>query len=195
MAAKPRILNSSKDMIWSLIPLVLLCAFVAFASQNCSVGLQGDSSDDKTPPFAVTAALRADADAMSFPIRQPQVPGTWKPNSGTTQPVGTSMASNVGWITDAGSYIQLTQSGADESDLVVYLSDRGSDADMAKLLGAGTRMIDGRRWVAYEAGDKAKVWITDLGDVRIAVLSKGPDADLTTLATAVQSATPLAKRG
>lgn len=195
MAAKPRILNNSKDMVWSLIPLVVLCVFVVFASQNCSVGLQGGASDDRTAPFEVTAALRADADTMPFPIRHPQVPASWKPNSGSTTTVGGSLTSNVGWITDAGAYLQLTQSGAREDDLVVSLSDRGSDAEKSKLLGSGMKTIDGRSWVAYESGDHTKVWITDLGEVRIAVLSKGPDADMTTLASAVARAEPLPKRG
>lgn len=197
MAAKPRILNSSKDMIWSLIPLVVLCAFVAIVSQNCSVGLHGDASDDKTPRFEVTQALRADASTLAFPIRQPQLPASWKPNSGTTQPVGGSMSSNVGWVTDRGAYIQLSQTGASEDDLVVYLSKRGDDDDseMTKLLGSGMKTIDGKNWVTYASGDTTKVWISNLGDVRLAVLSKGSDAEMTTLAKAVQSAPPLSKRG
>ncbi|NMO02385.1 DUF4245 domain-containing protein [Gordonia sp. TBRC 11910] len=195
MAAKPRILNSSKDMIWSLIPLLLLCVFVVFASQNCSVGLQGNASDDRLPPFELSAALRADADTMPFPIRQPRVPNAWKPNSGTTQAVGDSTSSNVGWITDHGAYIQLTQTAAKEEALVAHLSDRGTDDDKSKLLGSGTHDVDGRTWVVYQSGDATKAWITDLGQVRIALMSKGPDSDLTTLARAVQSAQPLAKRG
>lgn len=182
-------------MIWSLIPLLLLCVFVVFASQNCSVGLQGDASDDRTPPFEVAAALRADAASMPFPIREPAVPSGWKPNSGTTQPVGGSTSSNVGWITDAGAYIQLTQTAATEESLIVFLSNRGTDSEQSKFLGSGTRDIDGKTWVAYQSGDETKAWITDLGTVRIAVMSKGPDADMATLARAVQSAQPLAARG
>ena len=41
MAQKPRYLISGKDMIWSLIPLLAICAVVAMVSGNCSVGLTG----------------------------------------------------------------------------------------------------------------------------------------------------------
>ena len=34
MADKPRILNNGKDMFWSLVPLLALCALVAIASAN-----------------------------------------------------------------------------------------------------------------------------------------------------------------
>ncbi len=194
MAAKPRILNSSKDMIWSLVPLIALCVFIAVVSQNCSVGLSGRADEDRTPPFEISAALRADAATLGFPIRHPAAPASWKPNSGSTQPVGGSMASNVGWITDHGAYLQLTQSAAKEEDLVVFLSHNGSTNDDTTLLGDGTRPIGGHNWVAYRAENQNKAWITDLGDVRIAIVSKGPDADMTTLAQATLAAQPLPKK-
>ncbi|MFW0796144.1 DUF4245 domain-containing protein [Gordonia sp. CPCC 205515] len=187
MAGKPRILHSSKDMIWSLVPLLIICAVVAIASGNCSVGLTGQASDDRTPPFNVQAALAADARDLPFPIRRPVVPESWKPNSGSTEPVGGTRVSNVGWITDVGAYIQLSQTDAKEDDLVVALG--GTDA-----LGAGTRQVGGREWVMYTTPEDKKFWITDLGDVRIAVLSRGPDDDMEELANAVLAQQPLPSR-
>ncbi|MGV9710595.1 DUF4245 domain-containing protein [Gordonia sp. NPDC003424] len=187
MAAKPRILHSSKDMIWSLVPLLIICAFVAIASGNCSVGLTGQASDDKTPAFEVNAALAADARDLPFPIRRPATPDGWKPNSGSTQPVGGTRVSNVGWITDVGAYIQLSQTNATEEDLVVNLGE-------GEALGAGTRQVGGHEWVVYTTPDGKKFWITDLGDVRIAVLSRGPDDDMEKLATAVLAQQPLPGR-
>ncbi|NDZ96608.1 DUF4245 domain-containing protein [Streptomyces sp. SID6673] len=184
MAAKPRILHSSKDMIWSLIPLLVICAIVAIASGNCSVGLSGQASDDKTPGFDVSAALEADARDLPFPIREPATPAGWKPNSGSTQAVGGTRVSNVGWISDVGAYVQLSQTDAKEEDLVVHLG--GGEA-----LGTGTRQAGGREWVTYSTPDEKKFWITDLGDVRIAVLSRGPDDDMTEIATAVLAQQPL----
>lgn len=187
MAAKPRILHSSKDMIWSLIPLLVICAIVAIASGNCSVGLTGQASDDRTPSFDVATALQADARDLPFPIRRPATPAGWKPNSGSTQPVGNTRVSTVGWISDVGAYVQLSQTDAAEEDLVVKLG--GGEA-----LGKGTRQVGGREWVAYETPDEKKFWITDLGDVRIAVLSRGPDEDMTEIATAVLAQQPLPGR-
>ena len=65
------------------------------------------------------------------------------------------------------------------------LYGRGTDDDKSKLLGSGTHDVDGRTWVVYQSGDATKAWITDLGQVRIALMSKGPDSDLTTLASLI----------
>lgn len=183
MAEKPRMLQSGKDMIWTMVPLLALCVFIVFVSGNCSVGLTGQASDDRIPSFDVEHALQADARDLPFPIRRPPTPEGWKPNSGSTQPVGDTRVSNAGWITDAGAYVQLSQTGASEDALVGYLG--GNDA-----MGAGTREIAGHRWVMYTA-DGRKFWITDLGDVRIGVLSRGSDEDMTRLATSVLAQQPL----
>lgn len=187
MAAKPRILNNNKDMIWSLIPLLLLCAFIAVVSGNCSVGLTGDSGDDKVPAYDVANGLRADARSVTFPIRLPQTPADWKPNSGTTVALENTVVSNAGYITANGVYIQLSQTNATQDAVVGYLSD-----DEA-LLGAGTRDVGGRKWVAYGKPDGGRtVWVTDLGDVRIGLKSnKAKDDDFSTLASAVLAASPL----
>ncbi|MFW0784416.1 DUF4245 domain-containing protein [Gordonia sp. CPCC 206044] len=187
MAGKPRILHSSKDMIWSLVPLLIICAVVAIASGNCSVGLTGQASDDQTPSFDVTHALAADARDLPFPIRRPATPEGWKPNSGSTQEVGGTRVSTVGWITDVGAYVQLSQTDATEDDLVGHLGDGAA-------LGAGTKQVGGRDWVVYTTEDGKKFWITDLGDVRIAVLSRGPDDAMATIATAVLGQAPLTSR-
>ena len=187
MAAKPRILNNNKDMIWSLIPLLLLCAFIAVVSGNCSVGLTGGSGDDKVPAYDVANGLRADARSVTFPIRLPQTPADWKPNSGTTVALENTVVSNAGYITANGVYIQLSQTNATQDAVVGYLSDDET------LLGAGTRDVGGRKWVAYGKPDGGRtVWVTDLGEVRIGLKSnKAKDDDFSTLASAVLAASPL----
>lgn len=187
MAAKPRILNDNKDMIWSLIPLLLLCAIIAVVSGNCSVGLTGGSGDDKVPAYDVATGLRADARSVTFPIRLPQTPPDWKPNSGTTVALENTVVSNAGYITTNGVYIQVSQTNATNDAVVGYLSDDQT------LLGAGTRDVGGRQWVAYGKPDGGRtVWVTDLGDVRIGLKSnKAKDDDFSALASAVLAASPL----
>ena len=187
MAGKPRILISGKDMIWTLIPLLALCALVAVASGNCSVGLTGTASDDRTPAFDVENALLADARSLPFPIRRPATPEGWKPNSGSTVNLGAARASNVGWVASSGAYVQLTQSNATEEALVQNLG--GDDVSS----GTGMREIGGQKWVTYSTYEGKKFWIADLGDVRIAVLSVGPDSDLERIATATLAQAPLSK--
>ncbi|GAA1481685.1 DUF4245 domain-containing protein [Gordonia sinesedis] len=185
MAGKPRIMIGGKDMIWTLIPLLALCALVAVASGNCSVGLTGTASDDRTPAFDVEQALAADARVMPFPIRRPPTPQGWKPNSGSTTQLGDARASNVGWVASSGAYVQLTQTNATEDALVEELG--GDDVSS----GTGVRDIGGRRWVTYSTYAGKKFWITDLGDVRIAVMSRGPDGDLDRIAASVVAQQPL----
>jgi hypothetical protein len=187
VAAKPRILHNNKDMIWSLIPLLLLCAFIAVVSGNCSVGLTGGSGDDKVPAYDIANGLRADARSVTFPVRLPQTPEGWKPNSGSTVALENTVVSNAGYITANGVYIQLSQTNATQDAVVGYLSDDET------LLGAGTRDVGGRKWVAYGKPDGGRtVWVTDLGDVRIGLKSnKAKDDDFSRLAAAVLAASPL----
>ncbi|PXW26853.1 DUF4245 domain-containing protein [Nocardia sp. 348MFTsu5.1] len=187
MAAKPRILTNNKDMIWSLIPLLLLCMFVAAVSGNCSVGLTGGAGDDKVPAYDVDSGLKAEARNSAFPIRLPQTPTDWKPNSGTTVALEDTTVSNAGYITANGVYLQLSQTGAAEDALVGYL------AGDEQLLGAGTRDVGGSKWVVYSKPEGGRsVWVTDLGDVRIGLMTnKAGEPDFTSLAEAVLAVSPL----
>lgn len=183
MADKPRILHDSKDLIWSLIPLLLIALIVAGISGSCSFGF-GDSATDRTiPSFNETAGLQADADTMPFPIRRPDLPKDWKSNSGSTQEIGDSTSSNVGWITPDGVYVQLTQTAATE-DALVYklLSNKGA--------GEGVVSIDNRNWVKYGGEDDKRAWIADFGDARVAIVSRDEKA-MTVMAKAVTAAQPL----
>ncbi|MFT4087225.1 MAG: DUF4245 domain-containing protein [Gordonia sp. (in: high G+C Gram-positive bacteria)] len=186
--AKPRILNDSRDLVWSLIPLLAIALLIAGLAGSCSWGFGTDAGKQVIPSFDSETALRVDAENMSFPIREPELPQDWKSNSGSSQPLGSSMMSTVGWITPAGAYVQLTQTGATEDRLVPALGDQG-------VLGSGMKEIGGHKWVAYENIEQHnKIWVTDLGDVRIAVMSRGSDAEMETLAKAIVAAQPLPKR-
>lgn len=184
MAAKPRILQDGRDLVWSLIPLLLIALVVAGISGSCSFGFGSSATNQNVPEFAVSAGLRADADTMGFPIREPKLPSDWKPNSGSTQEIGNTASSNVGWITPGGIYVQLTQTNATEEQVV-----RKTLGDSAT--GEGVREISGQQWVTYSGDEKRKTWVADMGDVRVAVVSRGNDADMETLATAVTKAHPL----
>lgn len=184
MAAKPRILHDGKDLVWSLLPLLLIALVVAGISGSCSFGFGDSATDRQIPTFDAAAGLQADANAMPFPIREPKLPADWKPNSGSTRDVGSSVSSNVGWITPDGAYVQLTQTAATEDQLVYkLLSDKAS--------GAGVTTVDGQQWVEYTGDGDKRAWIADFGDVRIAVMSRAGDATLKTMASAIVAAQPL----
>ncbi|WP_344784824.1 DUF4245 domain-containing protein [Gordonia caeni] len=184
---KPRILQDSRDMVWSLIPLLVICVVIAGIAGSCAWGFGDKAAEQKVPTFDSTAAFQADARTMGFPIREPAVPADWQSNSGSTSTVGASLTSNVGWITESGTYVQLTQTAATEDQLTPHL---GGDA----VLGTGTTEAGGVTWVTYanDAEDRA-VWITDLGEVRIGLLGRGANPPLDTLAAATLKAQPLPK--
>ncbi|GAA2051283.1 DUF4245 domain-containing protein [Williamsia deligens] len=187
MPAKPRILTDHKDMVWSLIPLLGICLLIALVSGNCSVGLTGGASDDKTPAYDVRGGLTADAQSMAFPIRLPQTPQGWKPNSGSRAGIDGRTVSTVGYITTDGVYMQLSQTDATEDGLVDYLDDD-------QPLGKGTIDSAGQQWVRYAAADDKTIWVADLGDVRIGLYSKASEKDFTTLAQAVVTGKVLPRR-
>lgn len=183
MSEKPRILQNSRDMILTMVVLLVACLAIAWISG--SVSFSGRKHDG-VPAFQVHQALRADARTMSFPIRDPQVPEGWKPNSGRTGNIGDSLVSSVGYITKEGMFLQLSQTNAPESRLVSYI-DGSTQVDAQPVNAAG------RQWVAYRYENGNKAWTTNLDGVWIGLYGKASDKDFNTLATIVVNTPPISK--
>lgn len=184
--SKPRILNNNRDMVWSLIPLVVACLIIAGIASQCSLS-PGGPKQGPIPNFDVDAALQYDASELDFPIRNPVVPEDWTPNSGNRGSIGGELggdASTVGYISGAGRYNRLTQSNAAEETLVPFAVGEPRYA-------SGSTDIAGQEWTLYEQEGSEPVWVTDLGDVRILITGSGSTDEFTTLATATEEATPL----
>ena len=186
---KPRILQNNKDMAWSLIPLLLACLVIAAIAGQCSLRVGGPEAGE-VPRIDVGASLQADANALPFPIRQPQVPAEWIPNSASRPPVtgSGSDASTVGYVTGAGSYLSLTQSDATEDELVRF------KADSSQVSAGGAETIANVNWVVYGNDATEPYWVADLGDARVLVTGSGSQEEFVALATAVASAKVLAPR-
>ena len=67
----------------------------------------------------------------------------------------------------------------------------GSGTEYGDIAGTGTREAGGRQWVTYETSGGKRFWISDFGNVRIGVLSRGPDSDIETIAASVATQQPL----
>lgn len=185
--SKPRILNNNRDMVWSLIPLVIACLLIAGVASQCTLS-PGGPQQGPIPNFDVDAALQYDASELNFPVRNPQLPEDWTPNSGSRQTITGDQGgdvSNVGYISDAGRYNKLTQSDAEEQVLVPFV------VEGEQRYAAGTESVDGTEWVVYEREGDEPVWVTDLGDVRLLITGSGTVEEFTTLAAATTSAEPL----
>jgi hypothetical protein len=209
--AKPRLLQDGRDMFWSLVPLALGCIVLAGMVGMCSFQPSG-TNKGTIPSYDAAAALRADAQTLGFPIRLPQLPAGWQPNSGgrggiengrTIQSTGQRLkaaTSIVGYISPTGMYLSLTQSNADEDKLVGSIHPAAHPT--------GTVDVAGTNWVVYQGAgqsadqnggaDAEPVWTTRLaspaGASQIAITGAGGTDQFRTLATATQSQPPLPAR-
>jgi hypothetical protein len=201
--AKSRLLQDGRDMFWSIAPLVLACIVLAGVLGMCS--FQGSGPvEGPTPSFDAPAALQADADALEIPIRLPQLPAEWQPNSGSrngidggrADPVSgerrRAVSSTVGYLAPSGMYVSLTQSNADEDKLVGSIEN--------DLYPTGVEDVDGVTWVVYGGGDRdgrpgEPLWTTRLngptGPAQIAITGAATTEEFRTLAAATQTASPL----
>ena len=192
-------------MFWSLVPLVLGCILLAGMVGMCSIQ-PGGTNKGIIPSYDAGQALRADAAALGFPIRLPQLPSGWQPNSGrrggmeagrTDASAGQQLhaaTSTVGYISPTGMYLSLTQSNADEDKLV--------GAIHPGMYPSGTVDVAGTSWVVYQGADQTgavePVWTTRLaspaGPAQVAITGAGTTEQFRTLAAATQSQPPLPSR-
>lgn len=180
---KPRILQNNRDMVWSLVPLVLFCVIIAGIASQCSFSPGGPTSGP-IPSFDVDAALKYDSRELGFPIRHPGVPDGWTPNSGSRSIVSGDSggdSSTVGFITESGRYIQLTQSNADETALVPFVAGEPRTA-------TGTQESAGHTWVVYGGEGVESIWFSDFGDAGLLITGSAAPEDFGRLAQAAASA-------
>lgn len=190
-------------MFWSMAPLVLVCVLLAGVLGMCSFAPAGPGAGP-VPDYDAPAALQADADALQIPIRVPDLPEGWRPNSGsrkgieggrtdpvTGQPVR-AVSSTVGYLAPSGMYLSLTQSNADEDKLIASFAP--------DLVPTGTEEVDGVTWVVYQGGERdgrpaEPVWTAQLrgptGPAQIALTGAAGTDEYGTLAAATQSQSPL----
>jgi hypothetical protein len=199
--AKPRLLQDGRDMFWSLAPLVIGCILLAGLVGMCSFQ-PGGTNKGTIPAYDAVAALRADAQTLGFPIRLPQLPAGWQPNSGDRGGIENGRTSNgqrlnaatstVGYISPTGMYVSLTQSNADEDKLVASIHPSAYPT--------GTVDVSGTNWIIYRGAgqsgaDAEPVWTTKLtspaGATQIAITGAGSTDQFRTLAVATQSQPPL----
>ena len=196
--AKPRLLQDGRDMFWSIAPLVVACIILAGMVGMCAFSPSGINRGP-VPSYNAASALRADAQALGFPVRLPRLPQGWQPNSGgrggisdgrTDPSTGQrlhAVTSTVGYISPAGMYLSLTQSNADENKLVGSIHP--------SMYPSGTVDVDGTRWIIYQGDGVESVWTTRLnsptGPAQVAITGAGDVDQFRTLAVATQTQPPL----
>ena len=185
--SKPRILNNNRDIVWSLIPLVIACLLIAGVASQCSLS-PGGPKQGPIPNFDVNSALQYDAAEIGFPVRNPSVPEGWTPNSGSRATISGDSGgpvTTVGYITETGGYLQLTQTSASEELLVPFVAGE-------TVYASGAQNVSGREWVVYGEEGSRTYWVSDFGDVRILLGGTATKDDFTTLAATLDETPPLA---
>lgn len=190
MAEKPRILQNSRDLAMTLIPLLALCLLVFFASGNC--GRTQDMVPGVPPkPLAETAAQ-----SLDFPVRLPAaegftagVPEGWKVSAGR-QPelAGGKSYFSLSYITDDKRLVELAQSNAGADELV--------QAVAGNVTQTGTVPVDGTQWRVFSVNDKDRsTWALTLPDgVTLALNGDATVPQFQVIAEAVQGQQPLPAR-
>lgn len=185
MADKPRILHDHRDLMLTLIPLVLAALLIAGVASRCGVN-QTKVAD--RPPYDVSTALRADAREFSFPIREPKLPGNWKPSSGGRDKIpgeGGGQVSTVGYLSPTGRYLKMSQSDASEASLLTQVAGQRA--------ASGAEQVAGKTWVVYPNDPKEPAWVADFGQSRVLITGAGTPEQFAEFARAITQAAVLPK--
>jgi hypothetical protein len=192
----PRLHSGMRDMLLSMIVLAVGVLVLAALTRSCSFSPGGPSTNPSSVPTVdVTGELRAAASQVTFPLRQPQLPDGWRPNSDSVDPLGPNgkdKAVRIGWIAPDGRYLQVSQSNASALDLVRAAAALGDDATIAPT---GSETVNGTQWTVYPGIRDEQSWVTDLGPERLFVTGNGTTADFRTLAVAVQTGRKVSPAG
>lgn len=184
MADRPRILQDQRDLLLTLIPLILAALVVAVVAGRCGVDTTHGAAG--RPDYDAGAALRLDAREFSFPVREPRLPDGWKPSSGGREKISGDeggQVSSVGYLSPTGRYLKLSQSSASELALV--------SRTVGRRAATGAEQLSGRTWVVYAEEGKEAAWVADFGAVRALITGAGTHEQFTALARAVVAAAPL----
>ena len=180
-----------RDMIGAVVVLLVIIGAVLAFYGGCQFSPGGPTVDPNAAPTADAAGdLRRAARSTAFPVREPEVPREWRANSTSTTAVGAgataSVVVRVGFVTAAGAFVQLSQSGGDAGEVV---AKETGQAEPPKP--TGTVDVDGVTWTTYPGRRDEAAWVAELDDVVLLVTGSAPEPEFRQLAKAAQAAAPL----
>jgi hypothetical protein len=180
-----------RDMVGAMIVLLVIVGVVAAVTRGCSFDPGGPATDrDAAPTVDVSAKLREASSSVSFPVRRPVVPSSWHANSSSTSGIGTGSAANVvvrvGWLTPAGRYVQVSQSGGNVADVL-------AEETWSEPVRTGSVTVSAMSWATYPSRRDEVAWAAELDGVVVAITGNGTEQEFRQAADAVVDAKPLAK--
>jgi len=178
-----------RDMIGALVVLLAIVGVLVAITRGCSFDPGAPAADPSSAPSVdASAKLREAAAAVEFPVRQPEVPAGWRANSSSTAAVGSGADADVvvrvGWLTSAGRYVQLSQSGASVADVLLTETGESGKATGSVSVGEDT-------WEVHQSRRDEVAWVATLDGVVLLVTGSGTEAELREVASAVRTAEPL----
>jgi len=177
-------------MLISMLILLPIIGVLAFLGRGCSFSPGGPSADSSAmPSVEAPAALAAAAHQVSFPLREPVLPGNWRANAVDQRKApGEVDAVRVGWITSGGRYVRLVQTTAEEGALVAAETG-GPPASAAPVTAAGLT------WVNYTCANGEQAWAHRAGGVEWLITGDALVGEFQILAAAQAKASPLPTNG
>ncbi len=185
-----RLRSGMRDMLLSLLPLVVIALLLTGITRACSFSPGGPSIDpNSVPSVDVAAGFRQAAQQMPFPVRQPDLPASWRATTidvrsggGTSSAPGPAV--RVSWLTPTGHYLRLVESNLGEDVLVSAESGVSPTAH-------GTVAAGGASWTVYSGVRDEPLWLTEVTGVRLLETGDAQPAEFDSLAAAVLAARPL----
>ena len=177
-----------RDLLGALALLVVVVLAIGALTRGCAFAPAGPTVDPSAGPTVdARAQLRALSGSTPFALRVPAVPADWRSNAVGVVRVGPAgdRAVRTGYLTPPGRYLRVTQSDADEAEL---LAAESQDTPVA----SGTVEVAGTAWVVYADDTREAIRIAQLDGVRLRITGSGDDAEFRTLAAAVTGGEVLA---
>jgi hypothetical protein len=188
-APPPRQRSTLRDLIGSLVILLLIVGVIVGIGRGCTFSPGGPTVAPPTRSVDVALDLGTAARSVDFAIRRPALPDGWRANSSSTTAVGrgASVIVRIGWLTP-DRYVQLSQSGGAVEDVV------SAETGYAEPILSGYVDVNGTRWTTYPGRRAEQAWVTTLDRATVLITGTGTEAEFRTLASAMQTASPLASR-
>jgi hypothetical protein len=189
---KPRLFTSTRDLVISLGVLLVVMFFSVGFTGLCSFNPGPAERSGAVQKVDIATILGTDARGLDIPVRLPELPENWEPNSGRRTMVDDQPSSEAGWVIDGEAYLSLTQT-------VTGLEDAVNDEDGEHREITDTFVVPaassstGRdvTWQIWTGDDVKKIWAADLGDVRLLVSGTATTDEYRTMAEAATKAQPL----
>jgi hypothetical protein len=180
-------------MVLSLVVLLAIIGAIVWLTQGCEFSPSGPTVDPSSAPTVdASKELNSAARRVDFPVRVPGVPADWRSNSSNTMPIGEgaqrTTAVRVGWITPGGKYLRLSQTKAPIEVLVPFEAGGSVSA-----VSTGSVDVSGTRWTKYRGRGDEPSWVLPLDGVHLLITGSGTEDEFRTLATAAQTAQPVAR--